>query len=129
MDKFETYQKFAKNVINSKNETIKIFTELKKNNEKIIGYGATYKSSTILNYCGLDTKFIDYFTDTTENKQGKFTPGTHIPILKPTDGINSKINYIFLGAWNFKKEIFNKEKKFIERGGKFISHVPYPQII
>ena len=129
MDKFETYQKFAQNVINSKNETIKIFTNLKKNNAKIIGYGATYKSSTILNYCGLDTKFIDYFTDTTENKQGKFTPGTHIPIIKPTDEINSKIDYVFLGAWNFKKEIFNKEKKFIERGGKFISHVPYPQII
>jgi methylation protein EvaC len=129
MDKFETYQKFAQNVINSKNETIKIFTELKKKNAKIIGYGATYKSSTILNYCGLDTKFIDYFTDTTENKQGKFTPGTHIPIFKPTDEINIEINHIFLGAWNFKKEIFNKEKKFIERGGKFISHVPYPQII
>ena len=129
MDKFETYQKFAQNVINSKNETIKIFTELKKKNAKIIGYGATYKSSTILNYCGLDTKFIDYFTDTTENKQGKFTPGTHIPIFKPTDEINLEINHIFLGAWNFKKEIFNKEKKFIERGGKFISHVPYPQII
>jgi len=129
MDKFETYQKFAQNVINSKNETIKIFTELKKNNAKIIGYGATYKSSTILNYCGLDTKFIDYFTDTTENKQGKFTPGTHIPIIKPADGIDSEIGYVFLGAWNFKKEIFNKEKKFIERGGKFISHVPFPQII
>ena len=129
IDKFETYQKFAQNVIKKKNETIKIFTELKKNNAKIIGYGATYKSSTILNYCGLDTKFIDYFTDTTENKQGKFTPGTHILIFKPTDGISSKINYVFLGAWNFKKEIFNKEKKFIKRGGKFISHVPYPQII
>ena len=127
--KFETYQKFAQNVINSKNETIKIFTELRNNNAKIIGYGATYKSSTILNYCGLDTKFIDYFTDTTETKQGKFTPGTHIPILKPTDGINSEVNYVFLGAWNFKKEIFNKEKKFIERGGKFISHVPFPKII
>jgi hypothetical protein len=94
MDKLETYQKFAQSVINSKNETIKIFVELKKNNAKIIGYGATYKSSTILNYCGLDTKFIDYFTDTTENKQGKFTPGTHIPILKPTDGINSEIDYV-----------------------------------
>ena len=129
MDKFETYQKFAQNVVNSKNETIKIFTGLKKISAKIIGYGATYKSSTILNYCGLDTKFIDYFTDTTETKQGKFTPGTHIPILKPKDEISTEVNYVFLGAWNFKKEIFNKEKKFIERGGKFISHVPYPKII
>ena len=129
IDKFETYQKFAQNVINSKNETIKIFTKLKKVSAKIIGYGATYKSSTILNYCGLDTKFIDYFTDTTETKQGKFTPGTHIPILTPKDEISPEVNYIFLGAWNFKKEIFNKEKKFIKRGGKFISHVPYPQII
>ena len=129
MDKLETYQKFVQNVINSKNETIKLFTELKKVSAKIIGYGATYKSSTILNYCGLDTKFIDYFTDTTETKQGKFTPGTHIPILKPNDEISLEVNYIFLGAWNFKKEIFNKEKTFIDRGGKFISHVPYPQII
>ena len=129
IDKFETYQEFANKVKNSKNETLKIFSKIKKKNLKIIGYGATYKSSTILNYCGLDTKYIDYFIDTTQNKQGKFTPGTHIPIIKPNLEISSDVHYAFLGAWNFKNEIFNKEQNFINRGGKFITHVPYPQII
>ena len=129
IDKFETYQKFANKVENSKTETLKIFTKIKKENLKIIGYGATYKSSTILNYCGLDTKYIEYFVDTTENKQGKFTPGTHIPIIKPNLEINPDVHFAFLGAWNFKNEIFNKEQNFINRGGKFITHVPYPQII
>ncbi len=82
-----------------------------------------------MNYCGIDTKYIDYFIDTTKTKQGKYTPGTHIPIIKPSENLDSSIDYAFLGAWNFKKEIFNKEKKFIKRGGKFITHIPTPKII
>ena len=62
-------------------------------------------------------------------KQGKFTPGTHIPIISPNVGINNMVDYAFLGAWNFKKEIFKKEKRYIENGGKFITHVPIPRIV
>ena len=122
------YKKFAQNVRKSKKNLIKIFKQIKKNNELIIGYGATYKSSTVLNYCKLTSKYIDYFLDTTPTKVGKFTPGTHIPIFK-YNGIPDNINFAFLGAWNFKSEIFKKEKKFIKRGGKFITHVPYPKLI
>jgi hypothetical protein len=129
MHKYETYNKFAKKVETSKKNLIKIFDRLKKNNKKIIGYGATYKSATVLNYCGINTKYIDYFIDTTETKQGKYTPGTHIPIIKPSEVLDSSVDYAFLGAWNFKKEIFNKEKKFIKRGGRFITHVPTPRIV
>ena len=78
--------------------------------------------------CIRDSKYIDYFLDTTPTKIGKFTPGTHIPILKYKK-IPDDINYAFLGAWNFKDEIFKKEKQYIKRGGKFISHVPSPKII
>ncbi len=129
MHKYETYNKFAKKVESSKKNLINIFDSLKKNKKKIIGYGATYKSATVLNYCGINTKYIDYFIDTTETKQGKYTPGTHIPIIKPSEVLDSNVDYAFLGAWNFKKEIFNKEKKFIKRGGRFITHVPTPRII
>ena len=129
MHKYETYNKFAKKVESSKKNLINIFDSLKKNKKKIIGYGATYKSATVLNYCGINTKYIDYFIDTTETKQGKYTPGTHIPIIKPSEVLDSSVDYAFLGAWNFKKEIFNKEKKFIRRGGRFITHVPTPRII
>ena len=122
------YKKFAQNIHKSKKNLIKIFKKIKKKKEIIIGYGATYKSSTILNYCKLTHKYIDYFLDTTPTKVGKFTPGTHIPIYK-YEGIPDNVCFVFLGAWNFKEEIFKKEKKFIKRGGKFITHVPYPQII
>tara|TARA_B100001057_G_scaffold195871_2_gene196593 strand:- start:289 stop:1473 length:1185 start_codon:yes stop_codon:yes gene_type:complete len=128
INSIKIYTDFSKKVENSKKKLIKIFKLLKRKKEKIIGYGATYKSSTVLNYCNLDNKFIDYFLDTTPTKIGKFTPGTHIPILKYKK-ISPNIRYVFLGAWNFKDEIFKKEKKFIKRGGKFISHVPYPKII
>ena len=53
----------------------------------------------------------------------------HIPIISTESGMTNKVDYAFLGAWNFNKEIFNKEKSFLKRGGKFITHVPYPRII
>ena len=72
---------------------------------------------------------MDYVTDTTLNKQGKFTPGKHIPIISAEVGFNKSVDYAFLGAWNFKKEILKKEKNFLKRGGRFISHVPIVKII
>jgi len=128
IDKISTYKKFSKNVKRSKKELLKIFEKIKKNKEIIIGYGATYKSSTVLNYCGLKSNFIDYFLDTTPTKFGKFTPGSRIPIYK-YKGIPRNVKYAYLGAWNFKDEIFKKEREFLKRGGKFITHVPRPRII
>ena len=60
---------------------------------------------------------------------GPPVPNVPIPIISPERGINETVDYAFLGAWNFKKEIFNKEKKFIKNGGKFITHIPSPRII
>ena len=128
INKLQTYQIFANKVLRSRKNLIKIFQKLKKEKKNIIGYGATYKSSTVLNFCKIDKKFIKYFLDTTPTKAGKFTPGTHIPIRK-YNGIPSDVDYAFLGAWNFKDEIFKKEKKFISRGGRFITHVPSPKIL
>ena len=129
LHKFSTYLEFSQRVKKSKSNLIKIFKRLKNENKNIISYGATYKSSTIFNYCKIGKKLINYITDTTLNKQGKFTPGQHIPIISPAVGMNDKVDYAFLGAWNFKKEILKKEKEFIRRGGKFITHVPSPRII
>ena len=83
----------------------------------------------MFNYCNIGINFFDYVTDTTKNKQGKYTPGKHIPIVSPEIGFNESVDYAFLGAWNFKKEIMEKEKKFIKRGGKFITHVPTTKIL
>ena len=129
LNKLTTFIKFSNRVKKSKNTLFKIFKRLKKDNQNIISYGATYKSSTIFNYCKIGKNLINYVTDTTINKQGKFTPGQHIPIISPEKGMTKDVNYAFLGAWNFKREILKKEKNFIRRGGKFITHVPFPQII
>lgn len=129
LNKLATYIKFAKKVKKSKKNLVDLLKKLKKNNKKIISYGATYKSTTIFNYCNIGSKYFDYVTDTTLNKQGKFTPGKHLPIVSPENGFNETVDYAFLGAWNFKKEILSKEKKFIRNGGRFITHVPEVKII
>ena len=129
LNNFKTFKKFAKKVKNSKKKLVSLLKKLKSKNKKIISYGATYKSTTVFNYCKIDTNYFHYVTDTTNNKQGKFTPGTHIPIVSPEIGFNDSVDYAFLGAWNFKKEILNKEKNFIKRGGKFITHVPEVKIL
>ncbi len=124
LHKIESYLKFSKRVNLSKKNLFNLIKRLKKKNKKIISYGATYKSTTVFNYCNFNSKLIDYVTDTTLNKQGKYTPGTHIKIISPEYGMNRTVDYAFLGAWNFKKEIFKKEKNFFKKGGKFITHVP-----
>ncbi len=129
LHKFESYYKFSKRVNLSRKNLLNLMTELKKKKKKIISYGATYKSTTVFNYCKINSKIIDYVTDTTSNKQGKFTPGTHIEIISPKIGMDKTVDYAFLGAWNFKKEIFKKEKNFLKKGGRFITHVPKVKIL
>ena len=129
LHKFESYYKFSKRVNLSRKNLLNLLIKLKKKKKKIISYGATYKSTTVFNYCKINSKIIDYVTDTTLNKQGKFTPGTHIKIISPKIGMNKTVDYAFLGAWNFKKEIFKKEKNFLKKGGKFITHVPKVTIL
>ena len=108
---------------------IKIFKKLKNKKKKIIGYGATAKSCTVLNYCNIGKKEIEFFYDTTSFKINKYLPGTKIKIEKYKMLDVTDARYVYLGAWNFKKEIFEKEKQFIKKGGKFIMHVPFPRIL
>ena len=129
LHKIESYFKFSKRVNLSRKKLFNLMKRLKKKKKKIISYGATYKSTTVFNYCKINSKIIDYVTDTTFNKQGKFTPGSHIKIISPKIGINKTVDFAFLGAWNFKKEIFIKEKNFLKKGGRFITHVPKVTIL
>ncbi|MDA9071928.1 class I SAM-dependent methyltransferase [Candidatus Pelagibacter sp.] len=126
---FLTYKKFGISVKKSKNDLVKIFKRLKDKNKKIIGYGATAKACTVLNYCNIGNEIIDYFVDTTPDKSNRFMPGKNIKIKKYKKTLLNNVDYIYLGAWNFKNEIFKKERQFIKDNGRFITHVPKPKII
>ena len=129
LGKLSTYKKFAKKVQLSKVKLLNILESLESKNKNVIGYGATAKAVTILNYCGINKNLIKSFVDTTPEKINQYMPGKNIKILKYKTNSLQTVDYAFLGAWNFKKEISNKEKKFLKKGGKFITHVPFPKIL
>ncbi len=114
---------FKKECENSKNNISNSLKKFKNDGKKICGYAATSKSTTILNYCNLDDSIISYICDTTKEKIGKFSPGTHIPIV-PTSHFHKNLPDIaYLFAWNHKDEIFEKEKNFIKNKNQWFSHV------
>mgnify|MGYP001189281850 CR=1 FL=1 len=114
--------KFKKNCENSKKKLNNKINSILRKGQNIAGYAATSKSTTILNYCGIDYKKIDFICDTTKNKIGKYTPRTHIPIVN-VDYFRKNIpDNTFLFAWNHKKEIFNKEKKILKKT-KWFAHI------
>ena len=116
----KTYEKFRERVEKLKKDVVKKLKELKKKNKTIVGYGAAAKANVLLNYFGIDKKTIDYLVDSTPYKQGRFTPGSHIPIYSEDKIYETNPDYVIIFAWNFAKEIIDKNKKFKERGGKFL---------
>tara|TARA_R100000734_G_scaffold6739_1_gene5656 strand:- start:321 stop:1514 length:1194 start_codon:yes stop_codon:yes gene_type:complete len=121
---FETYEIFADRVANSKKKLMSLFEDLKSDGKKIMSIGATAKSTTVFNYCGIDNSIVDVITDTTIDKQNTYSPGAHIPVVSPDKVNMTDYDYAYLGAWNFKDVIINKQRDFVENGGKFITHVP-----
>jgi methylation protein EvaC len=124
-----TFDTFRANVEQSRTDLVKLLRELKSQGKRIAGYGATSKSTTILNYCGIGPNLIEYISDTTPIKQGKFTPGMHIPV-KPYEAFQANPpDYAVLFAWNHAEEIMAKEKAYMERGGRWIVHVPKVRVL
>jgi methylation protein EvaC len=123
-----TFQKFAQEVERSKKELLTMLGRAHDSGLKIAGYGATSKSTTVYNYCGIGPSLIPFVTDTTPSKIGKRTPGTNIPIIAREE-CKENIDVFYLGAWNFLDEISRKEADFITRGGRFLTHVPKVMLV
>ena len=123
LNKISSCIKFKKQCEESRRKFRLKIKNLKINGKKICGYAASAKSTTALNYCGIDHNYIDFIVDSTKEKIGKFTPGTHIPIKSPIYFRKNFTDVAILNSWNHKKEILKKENKFKKKGGKWISHV------
>ena len=124
IDNFQTYEIFSERVNKSKKDLVELLTKLKGEGMRVVSIGATSKSTTVFNYCGINKSLIECITDTTPDKQGMLSPGSYIPIVDRGLVNLNNYDYAFLGAWNFKDVIANKEREFVENGGKFITHVP-----
>ncbi|MHA2344529.1 MAG: methyltransferase domain-containing protein, partial [Candidatus Hodarchaeales archaeon] len=110
LSKPEVFKDFSKLVEQSRHRFLSILHALKSKGERVVGYGATAKSTTILNYCGIDKDLIDCIYDNTPAKQGKYTPGSRIPIVSHDHFNQDKPENVVLFAWNHMKEICEKEK-------------------
>ena len=120
----EAIEGFRARVETSRRELLSLLRRLRREGERVVGYGATSKSTTIINYCGITADLIECIVDTTPAKQGKFSPGAHIPIRGHGEFAASRPDAAVLFAWNHRAEILDKERAFLARGGKWIVFVP-----
>jgi SAM-dependent methyltransferase len=124
--RIESYASFAEQVKETKRKLLAFLIEAKRAGKTIAGYGAPGKGNTLLNYCGIRTDFIDFTVDRNPYKQGKFLPGTHIPIHAPEKIGEAKPDYVLILPWNFRDEIMRQMAHIREWGGKFV--VPIPEV-
>ena len=120
------YSSFGEQVKQTKRKLLDFLIEAKEDGKTIVGYGAPGKGNTLLNYCGIRTDFLDYTVDRNPYKQGKFLPGTHIPILHPDKINETRPDYVFILPWNFKDEIIKQLDFIKEWNGQFL--VPIPEV-
>jgi methylation protein EvaC len=124
LDQPATYKQVSRNIERSRDELMKLLGDLKRQGKRVVGYGATSKSTTVTNYCGITPDLVEFISDTTPIKQGKFSPGAHIPVKPYAEFAANYPDYALLFAWNHGEEIMAKEGKFIAAGGRWITYVP-----
>ena len=124
--RMDTYALFDEQVKETKRKLLEFLIGARRAGKTIAGYGAPGKGNTLLNYCGIRTDFIEYTVDRNPYKQGKFLPGTRIPIYAPERIRLTKPDYLFILPWNFKDEIVAQNAYIREWGGQFV--VPIPEV-
>lgn len=129
VDDLQTYQSFADRVENLKAKLNGLLRDLKAQGKRLAAYGASAKGSTLLNYCGIGSDLLDFVADRSTAKRGRFTPGTHLPIISPDYLLLEQPDYVLLLTWNFAEEILKQQSEYRRLGGRFIFPIPEPQII
>jgi hypothetical protein len=120
------YAAFAERVRETKRRLLEFLIAARREGKRVVGYGAPGKGNTLLNYCGIRTDFLDYTVDRSPHKQGKFLPGTHIPIHPPDRIFETRPDYVLLLPWNLKDEIVRQMAGIRTWGGRFV--VPIPEV-
>jgi hypothetical protein len=126
---FEGLEKFADRVRQIRRTLVGLLSRLKAEGCSIAAYGAPAKGNTLLNYCGIDTRLLDFAVDKNPLKVGMFTPGAHLPVLPVSALLERKPDFVLILAWNFADEIIQQQQAYRDNGGQFIIPIPEPRII
>ncbi|MBI4456224.1 MAG: class I SAM-dependent methyltransferase [Acidobacteria bacterium] len=129
LGRLETFQQLRRNIERSRDDLVTLLRDVRRQDKRVVGYAATSKSTTVINYCGLTPQLIDFISDTTPIKQGKFSPGAHIPVRSHEVFAANYPDYALLFGWNHAEEIMANEQRFKAAGGKWIVYVPSVQVI
>ena len=129
LDRPSVYARFKENCESSRAALAALLKSIKGEGKRVVGYAATSKSTTILNYCGIGPDLIEFISDTTPIKQGKFSPGVHIPVRPHEAFLREYPDYALLFAYNHAKEIMAKEAGFVASGGQWIVYVPEVKVL
>jgi SAM-dependent methyltransferase len=123
------YAGFAARAHGLKKELTSLLKDLKRSKHSIAAYGASAKGSTLLNFFGVGKETLDFAADRSTHKQGRLTPGTHLPIVRPETLLEKMPDYTVLLTWNFADEILKQQAEYRKRGGKFIIPIPEVQVV
>ncbi len=123
------YENFARNVRRIRDDLCALVRHLKSEGKSVAAYGASAKGSTLLNFYGLGSESLAFVADRSTYKQGRFTPGTHIPIVGPEALLEQKPEYTVLLTWNFADEILKQQQRYRDGGGKFIIPIPEVKVV
>ncbi|MDQ4089238.1 MAG: class I SAM-dependent methyltransferase [Actinomycetota bacterium] len=128
LTEFSYYAGFADRVDGIKRDLLALLQRLKSEGATIAAYGAAAKGSTLVNSVGIGTELVDFVVDRNVHKQGRYMPGTHLPIRDPSVLLDEQPDYLLLLAWNFEKEIREQQAEYLRRGGRFVIPVPTPAV-
>ncbi len=126
LDSLAAYGAFDEQVKETKRALLAFLIEAKRTGKRIAGYGAAAKGNTLLNFCGIRADFLDYVVDRSPYKQGRFLPGTHLPILAPEQLAVTKPDYVLILPWNIAPEVMEQMAHIRDWGGRFV--VPIPRV-
>lgn len=127
--RLETFAAFGGRVKETKRALLDFLARAKRESKSVVGYGAPAKGNTLLNYCGIGTELIDYTVDLNPHKQGRFLPGSHIPIHSPERIDQTRPDYILILPWNLRDEIMGQWAHAREWGAKFVVPIPSVEIL
>lgn len=129
LDRFETYQAFARDALALRESLTEMLRKLGAEGRRVVGYGAPAKSCTLITFLGLGPDNLEYIADRSPLKQGRYTPGAHIPVVSPEHLLADRPDYVVLLAWNFAEEIMAQLAEYRRRGGRFILPIPEVTVV